>query len=92
MVAVSLLDTATWLLGIIATAPEPHFAPEAASTSAPARVPWPEARSRAEALVANMTVVEKVNITSGVVGPCQANSGSVPRLGVPSLCYNDGRE
>ncbi|TXT15566.1 hypothetical protein VHUM_00069 [Vanrija humicola] len=37
-----------------------------------------------------MTVVEKVNITSGVVGPCQANSGSVPRLGVPSLCYNDG--
>lgn len=39
-----------------------------------------------------MTLAEKVNMTSGVQGPCQANAGSVPRLGIPSFCYNDGRE
>jgi hypothetical protein len=53
---------------------------------------WAAASHRAEELVAQMTLHEKINLTSGVSGPCQANSGSVPRLGVPSFCYNDGRE
>ncbi|KAL1413642.1 hypothetical protein Q8F55_001420 [Vanrija albida] len=88
MVAVALLDAATWLLGIIGAADTPH--PQPGAPASPQPVPWADARKRAEALVANMTVVEKVNITSGVLGPCQANSGAVPRLGVPSLCYNDG--
>ncbi|TYJ52305.1 hypothetical protein B9479_007091 [Cryptococcus floricola] len=37
-----------------------------------------------------MTVQEKVNLTTAVTGPCQANSGGVPRLGIPGLCFNDG--
>lgn len=37
-----------------------------------------------------MTLAEKVNITSDVSGPCTGNSGSVLRLGIPSICQDDG--
>lgn len=55
-------------------------------------VGWDEAHDRAAKLVEKMTLEEKLNVTSGRLGPCQANSGSIPRLGIPSFCYNDGRE
>lgn len=41
-----------------------------------------------------MNVVEKVNLTTGTgwgSGPCIGSTGSVPRLNVPSLCLQDGR-
>ena len=34
----------------------------------------------------------QVNITSAVDGPCPSNSGGVPRLGIPGMCFDDGRE
>lgn len=40
-----------------------------------------------------MTITEKVNLTTGTgwgTGPCVGNTGSVPRLGIPSLCLQDG--
>lgn len=40
-----------------------------------------------------MTIVEKVNLTTGTgwgSGPCIGNTGSVPRLGIPNLCLQDG--
>ncbi|KAG7286426.1 hypothetical protein NEMBOFW57_008736 [Staphylotrichum longicolle] len=37
-----------------------------------------------------MTVEEKVNITRGWPGTCVGNTGEVPRLGVPALCFADG--
>jgi len=37
-----------------------------------------------------MTVEEMVNITRGWPGPCVGNTGEVPRLGIPSLCFYDG--
>lgn len=40
-----------------------------------------------------MTVLEKVNLTTGTgwgSGPCIGNTGSVPRLGISSLCLQDG--
>lgn len=40
-----------------------------------------------------MTITEKVNLTTGTgwgSGPCVGNTGSVPRLGIPSLCLQDG--
>lgn len=70
--------------------PIPHGALGSVSPGSPEA--WTLAIDRAERLVANMTLDEKLNITSGRLGPCQANSGSVPRLGIPSFCYNDGRE
>ncbi|RXK42426.1 hypothetical protein M231_00416 [Tremella mesenterica] len=51
---------------------------------------WTQAFKMARDVVANMTILEKVNLTTAVVGPCQANSGGVPRLGIPGLCFNDG--
>jgi beta-glucosidase len=36
-----------------------------------------------------MTVEEKVNVTRGWPGICVGNTGEVPRLGVPSLCFAD---
>ncbi|BEI80906.1 hypothetical protein CcaverHIS002_0200660 [Cutaneotrichosporon cavernicola] len=56
----------------------------------PHKFTWSEARVRATRLVDQMSMDEKLNITSGRTGPCQANSGSVERLGIPSFCYNDG--
>ncbi|KAF3017183.1 hypothetical protein E8E14_012126 [Neopestalotiopsis sp. 37M] len=35
------------------------------------------------------TLEEKVNVTGGFTGQCVGNSGSIPRLGVPSLCLSD---
>lgn len=40
-----------------------------------------------------MSIQEKVNLTTGTgwgSGPCVGNTGSVPRLGIPSLCLQDG--
>jgi beta-glucosidase len=36
-----------------------------------------------------MTVEEKVNITRGWPGICVGNTGEVPRLGIPALCFAD---
>ena len=54
---------------------------------------WKEAYEKAAKLVGDMTLVEKVNVTSGVgwsMGLCVGNTGPVPRLGFPSLCLQDG--
>ncbi|WWC90596.1 uncharacterized protein L201_005532 [Kwoniella dendrophila CBS 6074] len=51
---------------------------------------WSEAYGRAKDITKKMTLEEKVNLTTAVIGPCQANSGGVPRLGISGLCFNDG--
>ncbi|WVF67569.1 hypothetical protein IAT40_002327 [Kwoniella sp. CBS 6097] len=51
---------------------------------------WQAAFEQAQDVVARMTLEEKVNLTTAMTGPCQANSGGVPRLGIPGLCFNDG--
>ncbi|KGO74764.1 Glycoside hydrolase family 3 [Penicillium italicum] len=53
---------------------------------------WSEAYSKAHHLVSNMTLAEKVNLTTGTgffMGPCVGQTGSVPRLGIPNLCLQD---
>jgi hypothetical protein len=52
---------------------------------------WAQAYSQAKALVAQMTVREKANITLGSTqtNGCSGFAGSVPRLGFPGLCLND---
>ena len=53
---------------------------------------WGEAYRRAQALVAQMTLTEKVNVTSGTgwqTQSCVGQTGSVPRLGFRSLCMQD---
>lgn len=54
---------------------------------------WSESYGKAVDLVSQMTLAEKVNITAGTglyMGRCVGNTGSIPRLGFPSLCLQDG--
>ena len=54
---------------------------------------WPDSFKKAQTLVNQMTLPEKVNVTTGVgwsMEMCVGNTGSVPRLGFPSLCLQDG--
>ncbi|ERT02749.1 hypothetical protein HMPREF1624_01051 [Sporothrix schenckii ATCC 58251] len=54
---------------------------------------WDAAYAQARAFVSNLTLVEKVNLTTGTgweFDRCIGNTGSVPRLGFRSLCLQDG--
>lgn len=53
---------------------------------------WAAAYAKAQKVVANMTLAEKVNLTTGtgeLMGPCVGNTGSALRFGIPSLCLQD---
>lgn len=63
--------------------PTPHggWAPE-----------WAEAYEKAYQVVSNMTLAEKVNLTTGTgffMGPCVGQTGSAPRFGIPNICLQD---
>ncbi|KAF5331798.1 hypothetical protein D9758_016866 [Tetrapyrgos nigripes] len=51
---------------------------------------WSDAFAKASALIANMTLEEKVNLTTGIDGRCAGNLGGVPRLGIEPFCLEDG--
>ncbi|KAF2098385.1 hypothetical protein NA57DRAFT_40041 [Rhizodiscina lignyota] len=54
---------------------------------------WADAYAKAAKMVRQMTLPEKVNITTGTgwrMGMCVGNTGPVERLGFPSLCLQDG--
>ncbi|TVY84347.1 putative beta-glucosidase F [Lachnellula suecica] len=53
---------------------------------------WTDSYAKAAKVVANMTLAEKVNLTSGtglLMGPCVGNTGSALRFGIPNLCLQD---
>ncbi|CAO1599979.1 MAG: hypothetical protein LQ349_001251 [Xanthoria aureola] len=53
---------------------------------------WASAYERARAFVAQLTLLEKVNVTTGVGWQserCVGQTGAVPRLGFRSLCLQD---
>ncbi|CAG8951136.1 hypothetical protein HYFRA_00006534 [Hymenoscyphus fraxineus] len=53
---------------------------------------WSEAYAKAKDFVSQLTLLEKVNITTGVGWEsegCVGNTGSVPRLGLRALCMQD---
>ncbi|KAF1961768.1 glycoside hydrolase [Byssothecium circinans] len=66
--------------------PPVYPSPIGNGTSTPS---WGRAYARAKALVAQMTLEEKANITRGFTGRCVGNSGAIPRLNIPSLCFAD---
>ncbi|KAI5961853.1 bglE [Candida pseudojiufengensis] len=54
---------------------------------------WQKAYEKARKILEKMSIPEKVNLTTGTgwgSGPCVGNTGSVPRLGIPNLCFQDG--
>ncbi|KAF7185498.1 Beta-glucosidase 1 [Pseudocercospora fuligena] len=53
---------------------------------------WADAWKRATEIVSQLTLEEKVNITTGTgwsLDDCVGNTGSVPRFGIRSLCMQD---
>ncbi|KAK7521118.1 beta-glucosidase [Phyllosticta citriasiana] len=53
---------------------------------------WETAIRKAKEFVGQLTLLEKVNLTTGVGwegGPCVGNVGAIPRLGFPALCLQD---
>ncbi|KAG5982219.1 hypothetical protein E4U55_002181 [Claviceps digitariae] len=52
---------------------------------------WTVSYQKARAMVSQMTLEEKVGLTSGVSRPngCSGNIAAIPRLGFPGLCLND---
>ncbi|KAH7121520.1 glycoside hydrolase family 3 protein [Dactylonectria macrodidyma] len=53
--------------------------------------PWSTAYARAKALVAQMTIEEKVNLTAGTSAPngCSGTIPAIDRLGFPGMCVSD---
>lgn len=76
--------------GLAGSTPQPRAAGNASYPRADGGS-WTEAFALAKSLLGQMTLEEKVNLTTGISSPaCSGNTGSVPRLGIPSLCLNDG--
>ncbi|PQE29236.1 putative beta-glucosidase protein [Rutstroemia sp. NJR-2017a BBW] len=53
---------------------------------------WADAYAKAKAFVSKLTVLEKVNLTTGVGWEgesCVGNTGSIPRINFPGLCLQD---
>jgi hypothetical protein len=53
---------------------------------------WADAYAKAQQFVSQLTLLEKINLTTGVGwegGPCVGNTGSIPRLNFPGLCLQD---
>jgi beta-glucosidase-like glycosyl hydrolase len=73
--------------------PAGYFSPPYYPTPKGGWVPtWKASYAKAAALVANMTLAEKVNVTSGtgfLMDRCTGNTGSVLRLGFPAICLQD---
>ncbi|CUA77162.1 beta-glucosidase [Rhizoctonia solani] len=53
---------------------------------------WKDAFAKAKQVVSQMTLAEKVNLTTGVGNSsvCAGNTGAVPRFNIPALCLQDG--
>ncbi|PYH94139.1 beta-glucosidase E [Aspergillus ellipticus CBS 707.79] len=54
---------------------------------------WAEDYRKAEMMVRDMTLIEKINITTGIgwqMGLCVGNTGSAELVKFPSLCLQDG--
>ncbi|CAK96912.1 uncharacterized protein An11g06090, partial [Aspergillus niger] len=53
---------------------------------------WASAYEKAQKVVSNMTLAEKMNLTTGTgmyMGPCAGQTGSALRFGIPNLCLHD---
>ncbi|PWN53015.1 putative beta-glucosidase [Violaceomyces palustris] len=51
---------------------------------------WADGFAKAQALIDQMTIEEKVNVTTGFSGKCVGFTGEVPRLNLTAICLQDG--
>lgn len=99
----SILAAGTLLAGVAsgqATSPPKYPSPWIDSDfnwDDPSPVPtngrtWAQAYDKAVEFVSQLSLLEKVNLTTGVGwegGRCVGNTGSIPRLGFPGFCNQD---
>ncbi|KAG5358893.1 putative beta-glucosidase A [Yarrowia sp. C11] len=75
------------LTTVLASTPDWYPTPEIGQVSND----WNNALDTAISLLSQLTLPEKVNITTGQGdGLCGGNTGGVPRLGIKGLCLQDG--
>ncbi|KAJ4010586.1 beta-glucosidase [Fusarium irregulare] len=68
----------------------PHYPSPWMNPNAPG---WEDAYAKAKEFVSQLTLLEKVNLTTGVGWEnerCVGNVGSIPRMGMRGLCLQDG--
>lgn len=73
------------------TSPDFYPTPEIGTLDTDKR--WRAALNESMELLSQLTLAEKVNITTGLGwggGTCVGNTGGVPRLGIKGLCLQDG--
>ncbi|KAK4242911.1 putative beta-glucosidase A [Achaetomium macrosporum] len=76
-----------------ADTPFPGFPSPWASSTNTSDPSWADAYAKAVAFVADLTLTEKVNLTTGTgwqADRCVGNTGGVPRLGFRGMCLMDG--
>lgn len=66
--------------------PPVYPSPESSGNSTSA---WTVAHNKALAIVSQLTLEEKVNLTRGFTGSCVGNTGAVTRLGIKPMCLAD---
>lgn len=95
LVATSVLDACpgSILLGQRESVPEGYESPPYYPTPHGGWVSdWADAYEKAQQVVDNMTLAEKVNLTTGTgffMGPCVGQTGSALRFGIPNICLQD---
>ncbi|EGO58510.1 beta-glucosidase 1 precursor [Neurospora tetrasperma FGSC 2508] len=68
---------------------EPHYP---SPWMDPKAIGWEEAYEKAKAFVSQLTLLEKVNLTTGIgwgAEQCVGQTGAIPRLGLKSMCMQD---
>ncbi|KAK7203350.1 glycosyl hydrolase family 3 N terminal domain-containing protein [Myxozyma melibiosi] len=71
----------------------PNIYPSLLGGRNPTDTDWNLAYIKAREFVSQLTLLEKVNLTTGTgwqMGPCVGNTGSVPRLNFSAICLQDG--
>lgn len=79
------------LTAVLGLSPDWYPTPEVGTLEASNR--WRKAFNQSLDLLSQLTIPEKVNITTGAglgAGICVGNTGGVPRLGIKGLCLDNG--
>ncbi|KAJ6021192.1 hypothetical protein N7540_006696 [Penicillium herquei] len=82
-----------WTMGSTELSAEFSFVPWYPTPLGGTDAAWQESYEKASDIVQRMSIVEKVNVTTGtgwMMGLCVGNTGPASSVGFPSLCLQDG--
>lgn len=79
-----------WDSSLFTTSPPVYPSPNMTGIDSASLTGWAGALEKAEALLSNLTLEEKVVLLTGAPGPCVGNIAPIPRVGFKGLCLQDG--